>query len=610
MARKTKLMKMQEKAFELIDTDYKNRNEMFQWMSDAYANNWSFPKGRIPEWMHVTSSSDPHDAVRSGAQILSTTAPKIHYHPLSDDILDKEKATKIERALEWQFNQAARRTPRKNLVRDITRDALLYGMVAGQVVYLPYQQKIMKGMGKNTRWAKQARRHGKYAIVLRDPRTIYPVWSDFMLEGVLHATHWSIPKFKAFWGDGAFAKIMKKWKHEDEPKWIYVYDNMDLDERFIWGKPLADAKDVSHEDAGAATVLMDEKHGLDFLPWFIAQDGDGGELNPLLYPLYKSGHWTTQNVIMTLLVSDVISIAYGAKSKSTTPAGEGVEVDHTTPDAQVKLMSGQDYDVLPPRRLDPGQTEMLDRITASIGKQTVASILMNPEMKADVPFSAMNLIFQLGAQTLSPYKKLGEDAIAEIYIQMLYWLDKTGDSIMAFGQEEDGMLGEQLAVAANDFDVDNLYIDVRLEAKIPQEEVARANAASIKKQSFNIPDSTLLEDMGHTNPDVLLKEWKDQQRELNDFQIELQMKQNQAAIKMQEDQAMAQAAIQTRIQGMMQMGQQVQQQQQQGQQGQQGVQAAEQGFNPALGGQPPAQAAPELGREQLTGRTRAGQGIV
>jgi hypothetical protein len=304
--------------------------------------------------------------------------------------------------------------------------------------------------------------------------------------------------------------------------------------------------------------MVNEKHGLPFLPWVVRSKGmdwfDEPEdrLNPLLYPLYKSGHWDTQNVILTLLVSKVISYAFAPVIATETHSGEGVDIDYTEPATSADLRTGERLQQLAPPQLDRGQTEILDRITGMIGKESVAQILQNPEIKADVPFSAMNLIYQLGANTLHPYKKLSEDSIAEIMTQMLYWLDFRDDKVISFGTER-GLEGEQIMMGKGDFDVDNIYIDVNLEAKIPAEEVAKANAAALKVDRLKYPLTRALEDMGVTDPDVAIKEWEAEQRRMTELQIELQMRQQQAQMMMQ--QAVQQVQMQQQQQQQAQMGQ-------------------------------------------------------
>jgi hypothetical protein len=593
-----KIRDMQERAQETIEL-HKRRNKMFDWVTSAWQNKWDFPIANIPEWMHTVASSDLHDALRSGSQILSTTAPKVRYYPLSDSDLDKENASRIERSLAWQYAQASRRSQSGSLTLGITFNALAYANVAAQVVYLPYQQEAIARWNGKKKQRTAAERHGKFAVLLRNPRNVYPTFSDYMLEDVLYNKLYDIAGFKGVFGNEWYEKLKTKWKQDKKRgafTYVHVYDFMDHEDRYIWAKPVGKEKNITHEHAKNTVILVNEKHGLPFLPWVVRSKGmdwfDEPEdrLNPLLYPLYKSGHWDTQNVILTLLTSKIISYAFAPVIASETHSGEGVDIDYKEPATQAKLRTGERLQQLAPPMMDRGQTEMLDRYNSMIGKQSTAQILQNPEMKADVPFSAMNLIYQLGANTLNPYKKLSEDAIAEVLTQMLYWLDFRDDKILSFGTEK-GLEGEQMLMGKGDFDADNIYIDVKLEAKIPAEEVAKANAASLKVERLKYPLNRALEDMGVTDPDVAIKEWEAEQRRFTELQIELQMRQQQAQMAMQQ-------AVQQ-----IQMAQQQQQAAPPGQQG-------GEGFNPAMGGTPPAQAAPEMTRERVTGEVRGGGGIV
>jgi hypothetical protein len=590
---------MQSKANWLIK-ERDEVNDMLEKMEDYYKNEWEWP-GDKAAWIRETVSSDLNDAIRSGVQILSTVEPRVRIQPLGKDEGSKQVANRMEKVLLWHLQNASRR-PRAPIVENVVFSSLLYSMVAAQVIYLPWQIKIFKEQGKDTSHLERALKYyGPYSIIVRNPRSVYPLWTDYMLEEVLFAEVWEYNKLKAFYGE----KAVKGLERDNPLTEVVVYDYMDLKNRFIWARP-GSSTTPSTEAESSTVVIYDGEHGLDFIPWVVKSHGPSpffpGEedsLDPLLYAVYKSGHWDTQNIVATILVSEMITYGAAPRRVTKTPDGRGVDVKYGEPGGSVDLIAGlEDYEPLSPPPIDRGLSEILDRLSAWIGKSTVARMIQNPEVHKDVPYSAMNLIFQLGANSLQPYKKLAEDTLAEIFAHMLYWLDQSGDTLAAYIKEKrSDDYGDQLFISPGDFDVSNLYIDVTLTADVPTDRVARTNNAIMMNRELRYPLERSLEDLGVNDPQTAIDEWENEQRRLTELQIELQ-----------ERQAEAQMLMGQKVQVMQQMAQAVQSGQQPQQPAFEGVEGP--GFNPAEGGTPPAQAAPELIREVLAGQTQGGEGLA
>ncbi|MEW5995806.1 MAG: hypothetical protein AB1744_15625, partial [Candidatus Zixiibacteriota bacterium] len=145
----------------------------------------------------------------------------------------------------------------------------------------------------------------------------------------------------------------------------------------------------------------------------------------------------------------------------------------------------------------------------------------------------------------------------------------------------------------DEFDINNIYIDVKLAAEVPTDRVARTNNAVLMHTRLNYPLEKALEQLGENDPKALLDQWMREQIKLTEHQIDIQDRLIEA-----------QANQQRKLQELQQMAQFLSQRQP----------AFEnirgQGYNPAEGGQPPAQVAPELIREVLSGRTRTGEELA
>jgi hypothetical protein len=117
----------------------------------------------------------------------------------------------------------------------------------------------------------------------------------------------------------------------------------------------------------------------------------------------------------------------------------------------------------------------------------------------------------------------------------------------------------------------------------------------LKQAGFRVPDGELLERVGYGNPEVLASQWQDEQIENAALQNLLKMEQAKVDLQIQQ----AQMGMQMQQQQAMQQEQMAQQQMAQEQAMQQNV--GGQGFNPAMGGEPPMEAQPGMTATQIPG---------
>ena len=596
-----KLKDYQDKASRMIGAK-KAPYKMFKWMEDAARGHWEWP-GEKPSWMHVMRSTDLQDALKSGSQILSTVDPRIKFQPLSSDQNVRAIANRIENNIEWHLKNCSRRQ-KSNIVSRITYSSLLYGKVAVRLVFISHQEKLLKSMGMDTKHLERAERFGPFAVVIRNPSHVYETFSDYGLEEVLEVKSWSPIEFKRFWGEEHFKGIIQGSK-EDDVKNIVTYDYTNHSDGCIWGRAYDGT--VDHSEVDGNYEIFNGEHGLDWIPWIIkgvGQDFIGNdELDyiPLLYSVYKSGLHDTQNITMTLLVSEMISYANQPRVLKESYDPDSIQVDHDEPGGSVDIRPGERFENLQPHSVDGGLSEVLDRVKAATGKTTVSQMLQNPDIKSDVPYSAMNLIFQLGANTLQPFKEMAQDAIAEIGIQMLYWVKHTKKPLVAFNTDRtDPLYGTEYTINPEDFDIDGIYIEVELTADVPTDRLSRINGAIMMNQNLNYPVIKALESTGEANPETAIELWRQEQIDNAELQIDIQNRMMEAQILQQQ-----------KMQQMQMMAQQMQMQQQAPQRGPAplGRDPMAQGFNPAAGGSPPIQGGAPI-REEATGQTRGGQEVA
>jgi hypothetical protein len=357
-------------------------------------------------------------------------------------------------------------------------------------------------------------------------------------------------------------------------------------------------------------IMKPEEHRLNFIPWVVRVGGtnldDKPEFQryPLLYSVYRAGQWVSQNIINSLNYSETIAHASAPRGITYSPdPNNPPEVDYGDPARNINLRYGsEEYKANQTPEMDKSLLEIADRLAGAIQKSSVPAVLQTADFPSGTAFATLNLATQSAVKSISPHKGLAENSVADICVQMLEWVEYTGKPLIAYGVGQED-LGVQYIVTPDDFDIEHLYIGVELTADVPTDRLGRINAASIAVERLGMSRERGLEEAGVSDP----------QTEMKQAMYEAIM-QNELQIALQTAQAKAQLQIQMLAMQMQQAQQQAMMMQQQGG-GQQlpneppppGIPGAEgQGFNPAMGGQPPAMMQPEATREMQTGRARGG----
>lgn len=239
---------------------------------------------------------------------------------------------------------------------------------------------------------------------------------------------------------------------------------------------------------------------------------------------------------------------------------------------------------------------------SGIWQTSIPKILQTMEFPSGTAYSSVNQILSTATNSLSPYKLLGQNTLAEIAHQMLCWIKYYGKeygTVDLYGKHDDETKnGQEIRIASDEIDPDKLQIEVILTPDIPIDKLQQINAAVLVKQNFAVPEAELLEDIGFGDPSEMKK-----RRHLEDFQtayLQAELKR----IAMQPDLEAAQAQMEMQA-GIQQQQQEQAMQQEMAAREQEAMMAGAQqnaspgnenlggqGFNPAAGGIPPVQGNP------------------
>lgn len=554
-------------------TNFGNLRKIQVKLDEMSRLDWHRPAGLDAEWMRDFKTTAPFDAIKAGVRVLSGLKEDITIDPyafleyeMGDYTEAKQKANEWETVLRWQMDRAAGR--RAILRQDVVRSALMYDEIVGQIVHLPTQIKTIKKLGGNPNRHQAALRHGDFAILLRNPQTVYTRYSDYMLEAVLYASIKTPLEIQSFWNNSELGMLI-----EDDlaPKEWVLFDYVDYERRVVFCYPGNTVQpmtygatiqlDENREVDANVIELLNEKWKFDFLPWAAVLGGT--QLNtepenarfPLLYAIHKSDQWNNTNIIGTLLLSEAIAEAARPDVARQGIMPDSVEATYGQPGGTWDVPAGHTVTPMPDKGLDPALREALDRQISDMGRATIPSVLVTAEMAPNEPFAGFNLRIQQAMGSLMPYKFLAERWFEDAYRLMLQWGKVSNTGISGYGENKNTEAIERFKIEAEDIDMNRIYLGVNLEADIPIDRQQRMATAVQASQQLKMPTRDILEMLGETDPERKIKEWTYEQMDMAYLQGTVQQIQFEAsqaieqAIKQAQQAAMEQVMQQAAAAG-------------------------------------------------------------
>lgn len=601
------LQKYYDTSLALIE-NYRPRNQMFEAMDDMYYSRWNMPEG-MPDWVLRVVNTDPHDVVQTTVRTFATLQPKFKIRPMLNDQANRDRANQIETALRYNFRLAGMRN-NASLEWDIMFSAALYAEVAAQIIYLPYQEKVLKSMDVSTARVKAARRFGDFAFVIHNPANIFPTFSEYGLESVLAVRRQTYAEFKYSWG-----KLAKDIQQpEDHLSYVSTFDFTDHDRRVVFAV-FTELNEISLGDGlGDGIKILDKPNTLGFIPYAIKRFGNSlsedtkEKTAPILQSVWDSNQWDTLNVMDSLDASLSIKRAAAARFAGEFPQGKSPEIDNTDPEGVLMLPAGtRNFQPLPNQSVDSRLAQNKLDHKARIWQGTVARALQTLEFPSGTAHSSVNQILSTATNSLAPYRMVAQHAMEELAYQMLRWIKFYGKEygkVDLYGRHDSKTRdGEEIRISSDTIDPDKLEIEVMLSPDLPIDKLQQINGAVLLKNNFKVPESTLLEDLGIGDPAEMEKMRR--QDDYKDMFISADLKRIQDAQQLETQQATMEMQMQAQ--------QAAQQQQQQAQAQAQQQQAAQQaqaqknaapanqnlggpGFDPSQGGTAPVNGARGQGR--------------
>lgn len=619
--------------------DDKPRTDLFKKIDDAVACHFE-PDAAIKELPWVKNRhygmTDIADARNTGVRTFATLMPLIEIEPLSDAAAEYERTDMAEQAWTWEFERM-NRVGRKSVHEQIMEDAMSYHAVALQTEYLPYKFKSRKGDPR----VKALLRSRCFNWIRHHPGTVHSRQSDYGLEAVAKVHPYTVQTLVDNFGrdNPGILRLLEKYRNAraDEllkTKHILV-DYMDWTNRvqFLLPSPTESIPGVIGE---SDLVLMNEPHGLPFIPWVIVDKGD-----PIWKTVIESGLWMNMQYLNLIRFAKAVEQGTRSNILIQTPDGtlKNVWIDPANPSNPiVTALDGTVVKELSAAQIDPQLENMFQAMKGDAASSTVSHVLRDVSRFGNTPFSSVNQMVNLALGQLARAKNTAGDAEAAGFYQGFQWIHHADIPFTAYRQkstdnkvegdpyngrggqivihpgraptEKDISKMDEKALALLKrtvyFDLEALYIHVELQSNNATDEQSRLNVEINAIDRLGKSKKQAWEDMGWTGYEI------NQNQRMEEMLAEAELEKERTLIMLEVERAKMQ------IQQEAMQGQQAQEQaalkQQQSQQAALlaqggGSQPTMQGQDMRAGGNPAMQQAPGFTREQVSGQSKNGQDI-
>lgn len=495
------------------------------------------------------SSTAPADAIDAGARTFATLMPKINIAPVRDNSAEYEDAEQKETALDWHFKRMNMWGGKTTHWR-IMESAMRYCAVSFETEYLPF---LFKGRKKDKRL--KALLHGSaFRWTPHHPGMVHSFQSKYGLESVVLAKSVSFQDLLSEYGaenDGVkelkekmFSKTGNQNMQDRMRVMFTLYKSTDWDETCIWVMPNSGSQKVN-TDPAKGTKILHMEHGLDFIPWVIADNED-----PLLKNAIATGLLDNLNNLRLLSYSAAVSMVAASQQLIQTPDGtlRNIHIDTNNPtQPMVTDLTAQVRDLQQPRPNDAVENKV-QQATSEVYSSTVAQILADAnKLSGGENFSSTNLAYKVALGSLSLAKDAAERAESMGFYQMFQWIDHAGDiPLIAYRdkgkmvQDNQKYAGEEIVIRKGEFDTDFLYIDVKMREFSSLDEQAKANLAITMVERLGLSKQIVAEkDLGIE--DYSVHEQKRAVEDLMQAKIQVEIQSMMAMAKQQQQMQMQQA---------------------------------------------------------------------
>lgn len=578
-------------AREAIEND-NERDAMYQKIHEASRSIFENPPELkalpwIQERKFVTTA--PADALNAAIRTFASRLPQIEIQPLSDAPEEYERTEQMEELMKWEFtrmNMVGKKSPHWKIVEY----AMKYCAVAIETSYLPHVYAAKRSDPR----VKDILRSRNFRWTVHDPSNVHVRESDDILECVVNCDALTLQQLIERFGEDnpGIQEILRKFKKKDakalNQTTFSLYDYTDWNARVTWVTE-NDGSLVVNRDPADGIELRRKERKVSFLPWVFVDNQE-----PILRQMVEADLWNNVNILRTMQFSKAVDMAAHPEYWIQTPDGtlRGVHIDNTNPNQPIVTSPGTNINQLRPPMIDPQMAQMTANAEQEVFRTTVAQILASVEKYAGTQnFSVVNAMLSAAVAQLNLAQMCAERAETLAMVQNFRWIEETDIPMVGFRQYTKGEgkeKGKEISIKKGDFDIEYLYLSVKLNPSTIMDKQTEINNAINKVERLGMSRQMAWDELGMENFELSQSQSAEEQLLLAHIQSK------QKEILMRPD-LQAQAAQQAMAAKAQQGAEQTQF-------------AGQQGMDTRGGGAPAAM--PGQGREQLTGQAASGQEVA
>jgi hypothetical protein len=523
----------------------------------------------------VTISPSVRNQFMGAVRILTSTDPQInvpHDKNSAQSIAMAENIEKICKAV-WYHSG---RLLQKPVHYDLTNALLRYGQfhlaVTDTTDLLEHYRNGMTNKATLARYERIAK-YTPFLFTPIDPKTGSAQFDAYGLTAYYRQTETTYGNIRSMFGD------RESYATKKATEVVTYKEYWSLEHHFTW----IDAEDIPFIGAD-----NNGEHGLPIIPIVVqSAEGVAFEKDPelksqsFLYGVQKSEMWERLNLINTLNFTNLF--AYAMQPAFVHEKGE--QDSEIVPDFSV---AGGVLHLNPGDKFGPMKREVINQdimfskqlLDQQIEESTMYKQALGGGDPGNAAFSTIALLSQSGRLPLIAPQRCGGAGIGQAF-ETMFALMKDNPTKRTYLSEH-GL--EQIKTAEIP---DDLIIDVKLEADLPQDKLQMANVAAIMKQNSFVSDEWIRENiLGIGQSDDMTKKIVEERfadMRIEEYftgamrqEIELQIQQQMAQQMAQQQQMMQQPSMpQGMPQGAMPPGMPP------------GGMPQDIQFDPAMGGMPP-----------------------
>ena len=524
--------------------------------------NWD-NKPSDKDWLKFTTSPGSKEYFSGAVRLLTSTDPIITVPYDNNDKVAKAAADQIEKickAVWYQSGRINQRPVHYDLINQLVRYDEYHLAITNTQDLLDSNPELEKSSPAKRHRLEKIAEATPYLMQPLDAKSGYWEKDAFGLNAYYRKTAMTYGSMLNVFGEANLKKsnLAREYNSTDI---LYYHDYWDLDIHYAWltDSDLAtggnDYLIIGKKDGG--------KHNLPYIP-IVVQVGEASQLEddnkykrqPLLYAIWQASLWDRMNLELTVLYTNLFAVASNPMYVHETQIDGSTlpPVDYSRPGGVIDLNPGDRLSLLQRDVFNKDMLQGLQIAKDTFAESTMYKQALGEPLSGQQSFSTVALLSQSGRLPLVAYQRNGGWGIGTAF-EVMFDLMKDAKS-----KRTALYLDGRLDIDPRELPED-LVIDVRLDAALPQDKLQQMNIAALGKQNGLVSTSWLRENILNIgqSADMTDELWVERFEELmmnehfnkqmtNEIRQQVMQEMQQQQMQQQQQQAQAQA-VQQRMSG-------------------------------------------------------------